>query len=127
MIKILIVEDERSIRQALRFELEDEGYEVVYATDFHEAVSAFRAFNFDLVLADLFLTRGDGIQLMDLVKKSEKEIPFIAITAFPESDLAMQAKYILKDRFFEKPFYVPALKDKVNQLLNIGQPASIAV
>ena len=126
MANILIVEDERSVRQALRFEFEDEGYEVLYATDYPEAVSAFNAFDCDMVISDLFLSQGDGIQFLDLVKNNEKHVPFIAITAFPETKLATKAKSLLKDRFFVKPFYTSAIKEKVNEILKSGSNAEWA-
>jgi len=120
MAKILIVEDERSVRQALRFELEDEGYEVIDACDFPEAVSAFNAFKCDIVISDLFINQGDGIQLLKMVQDDKKKVPFIAITAFPDSKIASQARIILKDRFFVKPFLAPDLKQKISELLDQG-------
>ena len=119
MAKILIVEDERSIRQALRFELEDQGYEVGDAADYAEAVSAMRAFDYDLVISDIYLNNGDGVQLIRNAYDDKKDVPFIGMTAFPGSDLAQKAKLILKDRFFEKPFLASAIKDKVDEVLNI--------
>jgi DNA-binding NtrC family response regulator len=119
MAKILIVEDERSIRQALRFELEDQGYEVGDASDYSEALSAMRALDYDLVISDIYLNNGDGVQLIRNVYKDKKDVPFIGMTAFPTSDLAQKAKLILKDRFFEKPFLASAIKDKVDEVLSI--------
>lgn len=119
MAKILIVEDERSIRQALRFEFEDQGYDVGFASDFKEALSAIRAFDFDLVISDLYLSDGDGVQLMRNTYEGKKNVPFIGMTAFPASDLAKRAKLILKDRFFEKPFCAAALKAKVAEVLSL--------
>ena len=118
MAKILIVEDERSIRQALRFELEDQGYEVGDAADYVEALSALRAFDYDLVISDIYLNNGDGVQLIRKTYDEKKDVPFIGMTAFPTSDLAQKAKLILKDRFFEKPFLASAIKEKVNEVLN---------
>jgi DNA-binding NtrC family response regulator len=120
MAKILIVEDERSIRQALRFELEDQGYEVGDASDYSEALSAIRAFDYDLVISDIYLNDGDGVQLIRNAYEEKKDIPFIGMTAFPSSELALKAKLILKDRFFEKPFLASAIKDKVHEVLSIS-------
>jgi DNA-binding NtrC family response regulator len=119
MAKILIVEDERSIRQALRFELEDLGYEVGDAADYSEALSAMRAFDYDLVISDIYLNNGDGVQLIRNAYNDKKDVPFIGMTAFPSSDLAQKAKLILKDRFFEKPFLASAIKAKVDEVLSI--------
>ena len=120
MPKILIVEDERSIRQALRFEFEDLGYDVGFASDFNEALSAIRAFDYDLIISDLYLNNGDGVQLMRNTYNDKKDVPFIGMTAFPTSDLARKAKLILKDRFFEKPFCAAAIKSKVDEVLNFS-------
>ncbi len=120
MAKILIVEDERSIRQALRFELEDQGYEVGDASDYSEALSAIRAFDYDLVISDIYLNNGDGVQLIRNAYEEKKDIPFIGMTAFPSSELAQKAKLILKDRFFEKPFLASAIKEKVDEVLSIS-------
>jgi len=120
MAKILIVEDERSIRQALRFELEDLGYEVGDAADYLEALSAMRALDFDLVISDIYLNNGDGVQLIRKAYDEKKDVPFIGMTAFPSSDLAQKAKLILKDRFFEKPFLASAIKAKVDEVLSVG-------
>jgi DNA-binding NtrC family response regulator len=120
MAKILIVEDERSIRQALRFELEDQGYEVGDASDYSEALSAIRAFDYDLVISDIYLNNGDGVQLIRNAYEDKKDVPFIGMTAFPSSELAQKAKLILKDRFFEKPFLASAIKEKVDEVLSVS-------
>lgn len=117
MAKILIVEDERSVRQALLFELMDEGYDVHCASGFEEAASAMRAFRYDVVISDIFLDDGNGMQLMELTKRISKPTPFIVISAYPDSDLALRIKDIVKDRFFEKPFHTNALMEKVGELL----------
>jgi two-component system response regulator VicR len=114
MSKILVVEDERSVRQALRFELEDDGHEVMDVNDYAEAYSACNAINYDLIISDIFVSNGNGVQLLN----QKMNTPFIAITAFPESNLAVRAKAVLKDRFFEKPFPMNALMNKVHELLN---------
>lgn len=127
MALILVVEDERSIRQAIYFELIDEGYDVHCASGYWEAESALRAFDYDLIISDIFLDDGNGVQLMDLVRKMNKKIPFIVISAFPDSDLALQVKQALNDRFFEKPFFAEALKEKAGEILkdSLGDPDSL--
>ena len=117
MALVLVVEDERSIRQAICFELLDDGCDVHSASNFQEAVTYLRAFQYDLIISDIFLNDGTGMQLMNLAKKMSKNIPFIVISAFPESDLAIRLKKALKDRFFEKPFSAGALKTKAYEIL----------
>lgn len=120
MQKVLIVEDERSIRQALSFELEEDGYEVLPASNFSEAASYINSFDCDLIISDLFFGKesGDGIRLLNQVQKSDRPIPFIAMTAFPDTNLAVQARKILNDRFFVKPFPALELKQKISEILS---------
>lgn len=119
MPRVLLVEDERSILKALSFELEEDGYEVYHASNYQEAVSSLMAFECDLIISDLFIDSesGDGIRLLNKVKQDEKQIPFIAITAYPETNLAREAQKTLQDCFFIKPFAVGDLKKKVYELL----------
>lgn len=117
MSLILIVEDERSIRQAIRFELLDDGYDVHCAESYEEAATFIKAYRYDLVISDIFLQDGVGTQLIGLTQKVRKRVPFIFISAFPESDLAIRVKNALKDRFFEKPFFPTALKEKAYEIL----------
>jgi DNA-binding NtrC family response regulator len=119
MAKVLLVEDERSILKALSFELEEDGFEVYHATNYQEAVSSLMAFECDLIISDLFIDSesGDGIRLLNKVMHDDKQIPFIAITAYPETNLAREAQKTLKDCFFIKPFDAGDLKKKVYELL----------
>ena len=113
MSKILLLEDVRSVRQALRFELEDEGHDVIDVDSFPEAISASKAFKCDLIISDLFLKEGNGMQLL----KQTRKTPFIGITAFPDAKLSVKAKTILKDRLLKKPFPISDLINKVNEVL----------
>jgi DNA-binding NtrC family response regulator len=119
MAKLLLVEDERSILKALSFELEEEGFEVFHASNYQEAVSYLMAFECDLIISDLFIDSdtGDGIRLLNKVKKSNMHIPFIAITAYPETNLAREAQKTLEDCFFVKPFAAGEITKKVYELL----------
>ena len=78
----------------------------------------------DLIISDLFIDSdsGDGIRLLNKVRSGEKHIPFIAITAYPETNLAREAKKTLRDCFFIKPFAVGDLKKKVFELLEESRP-----
>ena len=53
--KILIVDNERSVRQALCFELEDAGYDVIHASDYQEAMDLYHISGADMVITDIFL------------------------------------------------------------------------
>lgn len=114
--KILVVDDERSVRQALCFELEDEGYDVINASDYQEAMDLYNIAGADMVITDIFLKSGSGIDLLQQIKTEKEEIPFFVITAFPESELGEHAKLMYKERFLEKPFYMNKLTDQIKQI-----------
>ena len=114
--KILIVDDERSVRQALCFELEDAGYDVINAATYQEAMDLYHLSGADMVITDLFLESGSGMDLVDKIKKEKEEIPYIVITAFPDSELGEQAKSICKERFYTKPFFMDSLTNQINEI-----------
>jgi DNA-binding response OmpR family regulator len=124
MAKILLVEDERSIRQAIRFELEDAGHDVESVSDYAEASSAVQAFKFDLIISDIFFRRGNGLQFMDVIRSMHITTPFIAITAWPESDAGMRIQTLLQERFLAKPFITLALLQKVSEVIRNAVPGS---
>lgn len=114
--KILIVDNERSVRQALCFELEDAGYDVINASDYQEAMDLYHLSGADLVITDIFLESGNGIDLLQKIKMEKSEIPFIIITAFPDSELGEQAKEMYKERFYEKPFFMDQLTNQIEEI-----------
>ena len=114
--KILIVDNERSIRQAICFELEEAGYDVIHASDYEEAMALYNVSGADMIITDIFLERGTGIDLVEQIKMEKEEMPFIFITAFPETALGEHVKSIYKEQFYEKPFYMDKLTNQVNDI-----------
>lgn len=114
--KILIVDNERSVRQALCFELEDAGYDVINASDYQEAMDLYHMSGADMVITDIFLDSGNGIDLVKNIKLEKEEIPSIVITAFPDSELGERAKSIYKERFYEKPFFMDKMTSQINEI-----------
>ena len=123
MTNILVVCEERSIRQAIKFELEDEGFIVIDVNNYEDALSAFNAFKCTLVISDISDEKANGKRLLNRFKDE----PFIALTTFPDSLLGKQAKSILKDRFFEKPFPIKHLISKVHETINSNYTYADAV
>ena len=85
-----------------------------------------RDFPIDMVINDVYLGNGDGIQLMEHMSRINKSLTYIVISAFPESDLSIRAKEKLNDRFDEKPFVMTDFKRKVNEILYPLKPALAA-
>ena len=114
MTNILVVDEERSIRQAIKFELESEGFIVIDVNNYTEAFSAFNAFKCSLVISDISDENGNGKKLLNIFKN----VPFIAMSAYPNSGYFNRVNSIPKDRYFKKPFPIKQLVTKVHEVLN---------
>jgi DNA-binding response OmpR family regulator len=123
MLNILVVAEERSIRQAIKFELEDEGFIVIDVNNYQDALSAFNAFKCALVISDISNEKENGIRLLNRFKDE----PFIAITTFPDSFLGKKARSVLKDRLIEKPFPIKLLISKVHETISSNYKYANAV
>ncbi len=91
MASILVVDDERSMRDFLKILLEKEGHTVCSAGDGIEALTALEEQGIDAVVSDIRMPRMGGIQLLEAVKNKYPQLPVIMITAFAAPDDAVQA------------------------------------
>ncbi len=114
--KILVVDDESSIREALRKVLHAEDYEVVSAEDGQQAIKKFGAEKIDLLLLDLGLPVNDGWGTLAWLDRVNPLLPVIIITGrYAQRELAEQAGV---DALMEKPLNVPRLLQVIRELLN---------
>ncbi len=89
--KILIVDDEKIIRESLFHWFENEGYQVVIAEDGESGLAKFKNEKFDLVLIDMKLPGINGLQLLKEIKDIDSEVIVIMITAFASVPSAITA------------------------------------
>ncbi len=115
--KIIAVDDEMNILTSIRLALERH-FEVICFQRGEDALALLRKPNsVNLVLLDVFMKDVDGIDILREIKKINRDIIVIIMTAFGTKDLAIQALRNDADDFIEKPFDVGDLKDKVKDLL----------
>lgn len=108
--RVLIVDDEASIRQFLTIMLKRESYHVYSAKDGEEALEMAKKGTYDLILSDLKMPKVDGLQLLDQVKIISPSTVFIMMTAHGTTDTAVEA---MKKGAFEyvlKPFQLDEVK-----------------
>jgi DNA-binding response OmpR family regulator len=85
-MKILVVDDDPSIRMLYKEELEDEGYNVIVATSGEEALRLFEEEDPDLVTLDILMPDIDGIQVLRKIKEKKPRLPVIMSTAYDYRD-----------------------------------------
>ena len=103
MARILIVDDEESIRETLREILEYEGYEIEEASDGEKAISLIKKFNYDAVLSDIKMPKLDGIEVLEQAKSIAPELPFIMISGHGTIETAIEATKKGAFDFINKP------------------------
>jgi signal transduction histidine kinase len=108
--KILLVDDEKDVRDVLNLTLTDMGYEVFEAEDGNEALHVFRNARPSIVLTDIKMPNMDGIELLQKIKREDPEAEVVMITGHGDMDLAVKSlKYEATD-FITKPINVNVLE-----------------
>src|SRR3989339_183734 len=118
---ILVIDDEPGIRDFLDATYRDEGYQVVAVGSGAEAMDAMAAGTYDLVLLDLMLPDMSGIQLLGIIKESLPEVPVVVITAYRETDTAVQAMKLNAFDYLRKPIQLDRLLKVTRKGLGDGQ------
>jgi len=101
---ILLVDDDESLRRVLEFQLDEAGYRVIAAADGEEALLVLGTKEVDCVITDLRMPKVSGLELLEKVKASDKEIPVIVATAFGEVETAVSAMKLGAFDYINKPF-----------------------
>ncbi len=120
-MRILLVEDEDNIRDAIRLNLELEGYEVVSTGNGKKALEYIGGQHFDLLLLDVMLPDVDGFTITEQVRLTNTEVPIVILTA---KDMAQERITGLKkgaDDYITKPFNLEELLLRVGILLRRSQ------
>ncbi|MFK7952027.1 MAG: sigma-54-dependent transcriptional regulator [Ekhidna sp.] len=103
MSKILIVDDEKSIRDALADILSEEGYEIIASGDGEEGLQKLQTEKIDLVLCDIKMPKMDGMELLAKAGEEGLDMPFIMISAHGTIDTAVEATKMGAFDFIQKP------------------------
>ncbi len=118
---IFVVDDEESHRMMLRAHLEEEGFDVVEASDGQEAVDRIKDKFFDLVLIDIRMPRMDGMEALRQIKKITSAIPVIMMTAYGSINSAIEALKSGAEDYLPKPLDMDELLIKVHRALRFKQ------
>jgi len=117
MVEILVVDDDRGMREFLEIMLVQEGYRVTCATDGKEALKFCKKHRFDLAISDLKMPKVDGIGFLKGIKEISPETMVILITAYASGETAVMAMEQGAYDYIEKNFDVEDLKSTIRNAL----------
>ncbi len=129
--KVLLVEDEENLLQALKYNLEREGYSVLAATDGERGLQLAVQAKPDLVILDIMLPKLDGLEVCRLLRR-ESSVPILMLTAKAEEVDRVVGLELGADDYVTKPFSMRELRARVKALLRRsrlmpeGAPAAAA-
>jgi two-component system response regulator PilR (NtrC family) len=119
--RILVVDDERSMRELLAIVLRREGYEVLLAENGRTAIALLEREPIDLLISDIKMPDLSGVDVLRAAKKIDQDILGIMITAFASTETAVEAMRLGACDYLSKPFDIDLLKMKVREKIENRQ------
>jgi two-component system, OmpR family, alkaline phosphatase synthesis response regulator PhoP len=122
--RILLVEDEENLLKTIRLNLELEDFSVTSAIDGASAVRIFESGEFDLVILDVMLPVLNGFDVCEAIRKTDKEIPVLFLTAKATGEDKVKGLRMGADDYITKPFNLEEFLLRVHNLLRRSRRAS---
>ncbi len=121
-MKILVVDDEKLLVKGIKFNLENDGYEVAAAYDGEEAVELAKSGDFDLIILDIMMPKMTGLEACMQIREFSN-VPIIMLTAKGEDMDKLIGFEQGTDDYLTKPFNILELKARIRALLRRAAPA----
>ena len=115
-MRILVVDDEKTLVKGMKFNLENEGYDVITGSDGMEAVELAGSENPDLIVLDLMMPRLDGLEACGKIREFS-DVPIIMLTAKADDMDKLMGFEHGADDYLTKPFNILELKARIKALL----------
>jgi len=126
--RILIIEDEKSMREVLKILLEEEGYEITVASNGREGIDYIENDIFDLVVTDIKMPKADGFEVLKKVKELSPSTIVIMITAFGTTESTIEAMKLGAYDYIYKPFKIDEIRlviQKAFEKKNLSEELSL--
>src|SRR5882757_11349752 len=117
-ISILLVEDEENLHEALKLNLELEGYEITSAFDGNQALKAVQSEYFDLIILDVMLPGVDGIGVTETIRVQNNDVPILILSAKNASADRVLGLKKGADDYLTKPFNLEELLLRIQKLID---------
>ena len=122
-MKLLIVEDDTSLREIICRALRSEGYIVESAATIADAQDKTAAYDYDCIMLDIMLPDGNGLRLLEHIKSLNKSNLIILISAKDSIDDKVEGLDLGADDYLAKPFYMAELSARIKSVLRRGNAA----
>lgn len=116
MLKILLLEDDKSLNRGISLKLQKEGYEVLSAFGVTEAEEVFRTNQIDLIISDITMNDGNGLDFAREVRK-KSDVHILFLTALDQEVDIVNGYDVGADDYITKPFSLMVLISKVNAIM----------
>ncbi|MEY2904587.1 MAG: hypothetical protein RJA52_603 [Bacteroidota bacterium] len=123
-MKILLVEDEENIREALKLNLEMENFEVITSDNGRSALKIFEEQSFSLVILDIMMPEMDGLMVCEQIRLIHREIPILFLTAKHSPEDRIKGLKKGADDYLSKPFVLEELLLRIKNLLKRNPSSS---
>mgnify|MGYP002574742728 FL=1 len=120
-MKILIIEDEPSLREVMQRALEQERYIVETAATYAEADARIAAYSYDCILLDIMLPDGSGLRLLEHIKHLRRRDNVIIISARDSLDDKVEGLELGADDYLPKPFHTAELLARIRSVMRRGR------
>ncbi|MCY0978473.1 response regulator transcription factor [Chryseobacterium wangxinyae] len=126
-MKILIIEDESELAKSIAEYLSEENYLCEFAATYREAMNKIAVFQYDCILLDITLPDGNGLKILEELKKEQKQDGVIIISAKNALDDKIRGLQIGADDYLTKPFHLSELTARIYSVIRRKQFSSTNV
>ena len=128
--RIMIVDDEQDVREAIKLQLEGKNFQILEAENGEDAIATMKKAdhmtNVGLILCDIRMPKVNGVECIDYLKENAPGIPIVVVTAFPDTEMATSLlKKGVKD-YLVKPVEKTKLIETVDRLIAAGKEVGLA-
>lgn len=115
--RVLVVDDDEGIREALAEFLTTLGYTVIMAVDGEDGLNKYGKGDCEIILADLMMPKIDGMELLKRIREVDEDVIFMMITGYPSIGTAVESINRGADDYITKPFHLEDVKTRLNKAL----------
>ena len=120
-MKVLIIEDEHDLADSIAEDLSEESYLFEFARTYSHAIEKIKLFHYDCILLDIMLPDGDGMEILEELKRLGKQEGVIIISAKDALDDKIKGLQIGADDYLTKPFHLSELSARIYSLIRRKQ------